>query len=308
MSTYNHVSPMTLGTVQLGMNYGIANESGKPSEEKSFSILRSALENGVTTLDTARAYGNSEEVIGGFLKTWQGPMPNIITKVRKLQGSTPKELEQFATESVEASLRDLGVSRVSAVMLHGATDPAIHGKACAHAVKALIDHGYTDRVGVSVYTAQDIREMLKYDIFSVTQVPMSIFDQRLIADGSVAELAAQGYDVFVRSVFLQGLFFLDPDTMDDPILLEHAAPKIRLLRQIAESLGITVAQLAISFMRSCPGVTSLVLGADNPEQVKQNIAYFDIPVPDTDTITLLQREFAAMDIPEIMKVLSRPKN
>lgn len=308
MSTYHNFSPMTLGTVQLGMNYGIANDGGKPSEEVSFSILRTALENGVTTLDTARAYGDSEAVIGRFLKTWQGPSPRIITKIRKLQGSTPKELEQFATESVEASLESLGVSKVDGIMLHGATDPMIHGQACADAVKTLIRHGYTDRVGVSVYNADDIRGMLKYDIFSITQVPMSIFDQRLIADGSVDALAARGYDVFVRSVFLQGLFFLDPDKITDPILLEHAAPKIRLLRQIAENLGLTVAQLAISFMRSCPGVTSLVLGADTPQQVKQNVAYFDTPALDADTAAILQREFAAVDIPEIMKVLSRPKN
>ena len=170
-------SEMTLGTVQLGMNYGIANQDGKPSEEKSFSILRSALEGGVNTLDTARAYGDSEQVIGRFLKTWDGEMPNIVTKVPKLQGDTPKELEKFVAESVEQSMQNLGVNKLSAVMLHGAKDPIIHGKACADAVKGLIDHGYTERVGVSVYGADDIDGMLPYDVFSVTQVPMSIFDQ-----------------------------------------------------------------------------------------------------------------------------------
>lgn len=307
MRTYHPFSPMTLGTVQLGMNYGIANDGGKPSEEVSFSILRTALESGVTTLDTARAYGDSEAVIGRFLKTWEGTMPNIVTKIRKLQGETEKELTAFAVESVEGSLRDLGVNKVSAIMLHGAQDPTIHGTACANAMKYLLDKGYTDRVGVSVYTAQDIQGMLEYDIFSVTQIPMSVFDQRLIADGSVAALAARGYDVFVRSVFLQGLFFLDPDKICDPILLAHAAPKIRLLRQIAEELGITVAQLAISFMRSCPGVTSLVLGADTPAQVMQNTAYFDTPALCPEIAAQLRTEFADVDIPEIMKVLSRPK-
>ena len=300
-------SPMTLGTVQLGMNYGIANDAGKPSEETSFSILRTALENGVTTLDTARAYGDSEAVIGRFLKTWEGPAPHIITKIRKFQGSTPKELEKYATESVEASLESLGVNKVDGIMLHGATDPIVHGQACADAVKALIDHGYTDRVGVSVYNADDIRGMLKYDIFSITQVPMSIFDQRLIADGCVDALAQRGYDVFVRSVFLQGLFFLDPDKITDPILLEHAEPKIRLLWNIAEEKGITVAQLAIAFMRACPGVTSLVLGADNADQVRSNTSYFIPPALDEDTTLMLKKEFATVDIPEIMKVLSRPK-
>ena len=301
------ISAMTLGTVQLGMNYGIANQDGKPDEEKSFSILRSALENGVTCLDTARAYGDSELVIGRFLKTWEGEAPAIITKVRKLQGETPKELEQFVTESVEQSLDRLGVNKLDAVMLHGAQDPIIHGKACADAMKALLDHGYTDKVGVSVYTAEDIEGMLPYDIFSVTQVPMSIFDQRLIADGSIAKLQERDYTVFVRSVFLQGLFFLDPDKMDDPILLEHAAPKIRLLRQIAEANNMTVAQLAIAFMRDCGGTTSLVLGADTPEQVSSNIAYFDTPVLDEAVMAQLRREFANVDIPEIMKVLTRPK-
>jgi len=300
-------TPMTLGTVQLGMNYGIANHSGKPSEEKSFSILRSALSGGVNTLDTARAYGDSEAVIGRFLKTWDGQMPNIVTKIRKLQGETQKELTAFAVESVEGSLQDLGVNKVSAIMLHGAQDPMIHGTACANAMKYLLDKGYADRVGVSVYTAEDIQGMLQHEIFSVTQVPMSIFDQRLIADGSIAALAERGYDVFVRSVFLQGLFFLDPDNMTDPILLEHAAPKIRLLRETAEKLGMTVAQLAIAFMRDQAGVTSLVLGADTPEQVKNNIAYFDTPTLDEATLAFLKKEFARVDIPEIMKILSRPK-
>ena len=302
-----NISPMTLGTVQLGMNYGIANDAGKPSEEKSFSILRSALESGVTALDTARAYGDSELVIGRFLRQWKGEMPAIITKVPNLEGDSPKELERFATEAVEQSLERLGVNKVAGIMLHGAKDPIIYGKACADAVKALVDHGYTDRVGVSVYVAEDIEGMLPYDIFSITQVPMSIFDQRLIAGGSIAKLREQEYSVFVRSVFLQGLFFLDPEKVDDPILVEHAVPKIRLLQRIARELGMTVAQLAIAFMRDCAGVTSLVLGADTPEQVRSNIAYFDAPALDESVMQLLQREFAFVDIPEIMKVLSRPK-
>jgi len=301
------ISPMTLGTVQLGMNYGIANDAGKPDEEKSFSILRTALEGGVTALDTARAYGDSELVIGRFLKQWQGKLPAIVTKIPKLQGDSPKELEKFATESVEQSLERLGVNKVSAVMLHGAKDPIIHGKACADAVKALLDHGYTDRVGVSIYTAEDIEGMLPYDIFSVTQVPMSIFDQQLIAGGFIDKLKQRDYTVFVRSVFLQGLFFLDPEKVTDPILVEHAVPKIRLIQQIAADLGMSVAQLAIAFMRDCAGVTSLVLGADTPEQVKSNIAYFDAPALDEKVMALLRREFAFVNIPEIMKVLSRPK-
>jgi len=302
-----NISPMTLGTVQLGMNYGIANDAGKPDEEKSFSILRTALEGGITVLDTARAYGDSELVIGRFLKQWQGEPPAIITKVPTLQGTTPKELERFVTESVERSLERLGVNKLESVMLHGAKDPILHGKACADAVKALINQGYTDKVGVSVYTAEDIAGMLQYDIFSLTQVPMSIFDQRLITGGWIDQLKARDYTVYVRSVFLQGLFFLNPDTMTDPILLKHAAPKLRLLRQVAEEEHMTLAQLAIAFIRDCPGVTSLVLGADTPEQVRENLAQFATAPLSQEVTDRLRREFANVDIPAIMQVLSRPK-
>ena len=298
---------MTLGTVQLGMNYGIANNDGKPDEAKSFAILRSALENGVNSLDTARAYGDSEEVIGRFLKTWEGETPFITTKIKKFQGETEKELEAYAVESLETSLEKLGVSCVDAVMLHAAGDIFAHGQKIVDILERLVKRGYTKKVGVSVYNTEEIDEMLKYDALTVTQVPMSIFDQRLIAGGSVAKLAQRDYTVFVRSVFLQGLFFLDPDTMDDPILVEHAAPKIRLLRQIAAAEGMTVAQLAIAFMRDCVGVTSLVLGADTPEQVKNNIDYFSTPTLSDSTIQVLQKEFEDVDIPAIMQVLSRPK-
>ena len=300
-------SAMSLGTVQLGMNYGIANQDGKPSQEKSFAILRTALENGVNALDTARGYGDSEAVIGRFLKTWQGERPFLTTKILDLQGDSPKELERFAAQSVETSLEMLGVSKVDRVMLHRASDVYIHGKVAQQAMENLVRMGYCDRVGVSVYTAGDIKEMLRYEGFTLTQVPMSVFDQRLIADGSLEALGKRGCEVYVRSVFLQGLFFLDPDAVTDPILQQHAVPGIRRLRQVAQSLGLTVAQLAIAFIRDLPGVTSLVLGADTPEQVRQNCGYFATAALEEATLAELKREFAHTDIPAIMQVLSRPK-
>ena len=303
----NKISAMSLGTVQLGMNYGIANDGGKPDEAKSHSMLRAALECGITSLDTARAYGDSEEVIGRFLKTWEGEMPFITTKVHKIQGESAAEVEKFIVSSVEDSLRRLGVNKVNGVMLHVTQDLYDHGQKAADAMASLVKRGYTDIVGASVYNSTEVEEMLKYDVYTTTQVPMSIFDQRLIASGTVDKLKERDFTVFVRSVFLQGLFFLDPDKQDDPILVEHAVPKIRLLREIAASEGLTIAQLAIAFMRDTAGVTSLVLGADTPDQVRDNFAYFDVPSLSADVMTKLRAEFAEVNIPEIMKVLARPK-
>ncbi len=297
---------MTIGTVQLGMNYGIANEGGKPDEQKSFAMLRAAFENGAASLDTSPAYGNSEEVIGRFLKTWDGETPYITTKIPRTDENT-RDIETHVIASIERSLERFGVKKVNCVLVHNVNDMYKYGASLAAAMEKIQKLGYTDSVGVSVYTGEDVDEMLRSPQYTATQVPMSIFDQRLIAGGYIRRLKDAGYTVFVRSVFLQGVFFLDPDKVSDPILVEHAVPKIRLIREIARSEGMSVAQLSIAFMRDCDGVSSLVLGADAPEQVRENISYFDAPTLSDAVTERLRSEFSSVDIPEIMKVLSRPK-
>ncbi len=298
---------MTLGTVQLGMNYGIANQDGKPNEEKSFAILRTAIENGAASLDTARAYGDSEDVIGRFLKTLNGERPFITTKI-PVAKDPMCDIEKHVVSCMEESLRHLGIKKADCVLTHNQSDLYDHGEKLARAMEHLVKLGYTDQVGVSVYNREDAEEMLRYPQFTAIQVPMSIFDQRLIASGTIRKLKDAGYTVFVRSVFLQGLFFLDPDKVTDPILLDHAVPGIRSIRELAASEGMSVAQLAVTFMRDCAGVTSLVLGADSPEQVRENISCFEAPPISASARKRLESEFSGVDIPEIMKVLSRPKS
>ena len=64
-------SKITLGTVQFGLDYGIANTDGKPSYEKARDIVATACENGITSFDTAAAYGDSEKVLGQIFKELQ---------------------------------------------------------------------------------------------------------------------------------------------------------------------------------------------------------------------------------------------
>ncbi len=301
------LSAMSLGTVQLGMNYGIANNDGQPSLEKSFTMLKAALEDGVSSLDTAREYGDAEKVLGDFFKTYKGDLPFITTKVYGVESDNAGEIEKYIVNSAEKSLECMGLDKVNCIMLHTAGDLVRSGKKIADGFESLIRRGYTDTVGVSVYNGSEIEKMLEYDVFTATQIPMSIFDQRLINSGITDKLDARHINTFVRSVFLQGLFFLDPDMVDDPILVKEAVPGIRALRKCAADEGMTVAELAIAFIRDVPGVTSLVLGADTADQVKSNIAYFNTKRISEKTNAVIHDTFRNVDIPEIMKVLSRPK-
>src|SRR5438552_1224712 len=102
-------SKLVLGTVQLGMNYGVNNTTGQPNKEEAFSILDTAWEGGVNTFDTAVAYGTSEEVLGEWLSS------------RSLQGSV-HVISKIKNSEVGDSLRALGVKKLDGCLLHSADD------------------------------------------------------------------------------------------------------------------------------------------------------------------------------------------
>lgn len=305
------VSSMSLGTVQLGMNYGIANHNGKPDQQKSFSMLKEALEHGITSLDTARGYGDSENVLGSFFKEggYKGELPFLTTKFFTTvpSGSPDAMVEKEIIESVETSLSYLKVKKVNCILMHRAEDMTKHGNIVPKTLEGLIKRGYTDIVGTSVYFPHEVATMLENDLYQAIQIPMSLFDQKLIHQGYMKRLEEKHIGVFVRSVFLQGLFFLDPDSMGDPDLAQHAGPHLRKLRTLAERSGMSVAQFAISFIRDIPGVTSLVLGADTPEQVRENIALLDGPAIGEAELHEAFTVFSNVDLEAIMTVLRRPK-
>ena len=325
------LSNMTLGTSQIGFPYGVANTTGWPGLEQSFDMLHFALENGVTSLDTARGYGESEERIGKFFSgsKFAGSMPYITTKLRIGLGTnrpggvilSPGELDELATQciseyeqwkrtiidTIEMSLSQLGLSKVNCIMLHDPIEMLAGGSVLAKVMGELVTKGYTDEVGVSVYQPSEVDAMLQYDEFSATQLPFNLFDQKMIHSGSLKKLKEKNYVVFVRSVFLQGLFFLDPEELDDPLLIEHAAPHIRTLRQLAYDEGVSIAQLAISFVRDTEGVTSLVLGCETNGQIAENIELISGPEISKKTMEAARTAFPNLAYEEIMTVLRRPK-
>lgn len=305
------LSNMSLGTVQLGMNYGIANDAGKPELSKSFDMLSAALESGITSLDTARGYGDAEDVLGQYFKSgrYTGEMPFLTTKFStNLPAGTPAaEVEKAIFTSVETSLEKLGVKKVNCILLHAADDMTKHGDIVPKTLEKLTAKGYTDICGVSIYFPNEVETMLQNDVYQAIQVPMSLFDQKLIHGGYIQRLADKKACVFVRSVFLQGLFFLDPEKITDPDLIKYAAPHIRQLREFCQHEGMSIAQFAISFIRDVPGVTSLVLGSDTPAQVKENIALLDGPAISEGTRAKAAEIFQTVDLDSIMTVLRRPK-
>lgn len=267
------ITPLTLGTVQLGMAYGIANQHGRPDINAGHQILRRATELSVTTWDTSRHYGVSEEVIGSFLSAEDASHPFIISKFKWGEDALGDEklAMQEALAHVKKSLQVLGVENLPLLLYHKDKDQTIGSvmKFLPGVLKSLREEGLIKAGGISLYYPQDAPVILDEPEITGVQLPINVFDQRLLADDTMGQLSDAGKLVFARSVFLQGLFFLPQDKL--PHSLKEATCYIEELQRLAEEAEMSVAQFAFSYVRDIKGVSSIVFGADNVGQVEQNV-------------------------------------
>ena len=266
------ISALSLGTVQLGVNYGISNTSGKPDRTEAFAILDTAAKNGINTLDTAGVYGDSEVVIGEWLKTVVPEnRPFIVTKGKNLDHSSLSALRRSAKEQVESSKKRLGLDILPCFMLHSCDENLEDEKNVKTVFNELKESGDIKFSGISAYAHHDYGEIAASG-FDAVQIPLNLFDWRQIDSGGVKALEESGMMVFVRSVYLQGLVFRDPDALDPR--MEFCRDALTKFRSLCAKYGLSPAELAISFAISLKGITSLVLGSEKAEQVEQNVSLF----------------------------------
>jgi len=260
------LSRLTLGTVQFGLPYGIANRSGQPSYETARDIIACAYEGGVNCLDTAAAYGESEAVIGRALaELGLAERMRVVTKVPPI----PKELtgpavDRFVETAVRKSLAALRLKKLFICLFHREEDAGHIG-----ALVKLQGQGLIEQIGVSTYRTPITAGILTEGRAQAIQIPTNILDQRFIRSGVLNQARQQGVTVFVRSVYLQGLLLMSPEGMDP-----FFAPMVELhpkLAEWAQAAEMSLAELAVRFVLSLDGVSSLVLGMETVDQMRENL-------------------------------------
>ena len=263
------LSVLSLGTVQLGLNYGINNADGKPSQETSNAILDCAIANGINCLDTAAAYGDSEVVIGNWLKTVDpANRPFIVTKAARIEPMPLDALRDDMKKRVAESKKRLGVEQLDMLMLHHFDDYLANQETLLKVMQELKAEGDVRFIGASAYSHHDYGVLADAG-FDATQIPINIFDWGQIENGGLKKLEQSGMMVFVRSVYLQGLVFQDPDHLAPG--MEFARDTLVKFRALCAKYNMSPAALAMAYAVSLPGVTSLVLGSEKVEQVQQNV-------------------------------------
>lgn len=261
------VSLFTLGTVQLGIDYGMVGSTKKPTQDAAFAVLDAAAKLGVNTWDTANNYGDSETVIGNWVAENRGPKPNIITKIGPLDHSSKAALRDDILRQTEKCCKDLQVDKLDMLMLHDFADYDKDRDVCTKVFADLKASGVIRTSAISAYSEHDYRVMADSE-FDAMQIPLNVFDWDKIENGEMDALKQAGKSVFTRSVYLQGLVFMDPQNL--PEKMAFAKPTLEKYQALCKEFEVSPAVLALSYVLSVPAVTSVVLGCQNPEQVASN--------------------------------------
>ena len=293
------ISELTLGTVALGMIYGISNSNDKPQKENSFAVMSLAIKEGINTLDTARTYGEAEQVIGEFReKTGAGKFINVVSKFKispeNLNNKDKARKEIF--HSVRTSIRYLRVGVLPIALFHMNRNlPMDKVLEILPSVIADLKHeGIIDLAGVSVDHPDEAKLFLDNMQFEVAQVPINLFDRRIIDSGMLARMYTEGKIVFARSVFLQGLFFMNPQKLNGNV--RNGRIYIEQLQQIAAEAKVSIGELAFSFVNGLEAVTSIVFGAVNQYQIRENVKMLEASSMNEELRRLIETRFN--EIPE----------
>lgn len=278
------VSALALGTVELGIEYGIPlpGEGGRPSDSDGIRIVHASLDGGITYIDTARAYGESERVLGLALADRRDRVV-LATKAhsQRSDGTTPvgDELARLLLAQLDESLGQLGTDWVDIWQIHN-VDGALLAQ--AETVAGVFDSarraGKIRWSGGSFYGARLPLAALQTDIFDLFQVTYSVLDQRL-ADHFFAVAQARDVGVVVRSVLLKGAL-----TERAEHLPAHLQPLIERSRRFRGSvtgagIGCSPAQAAVAFALANPAIHSVLVGVRRLAEVTDALQAAQLGLP-----------------------------
>jgi aryl-alcohol dehydrogenase-like predicted oxidoreductase len=284
------VPKFVLGTAQLGMDYGRVNRTGKPPRQAAIKMLRHAIAHGVTLLDTARAYGEGEGLIGEALaESWRSRV-TVITKLDLSgvdEGTAPSDVYARVDASIEASCCALRTEKLNTLLLH---NWAHHDMWRGAAWLRLREHqaaGKISKLGASVYRPHEALAALGDPAIQQLQIPTNVLDWRW---KPLHQAFAQRPDVIVhaRSSLLQGI--LAHPAVRWPIVSGFDAEGcVRKLQAFADKFHRDgVADLCLAYVRSLPWSTSVVVGCETIDQLEQNIELFARPTLQPEVIQELE--------------------
>lgn len=267
---------LALGTVQFGLNYGVANTAGQIDAAEAPNILRIARLSGMDTLDTAIAYGDSEAALGSQgVDSWK-----VVTKLPAIPSEcqSDAQVHRWVQEQVRGSLMRLGLERVHGVLLHRPEQLlGEQGQALSRALQGLKDQGLAAKTGISIYHPQELDVLAHAFEPDLVQAPLNILDQSLIYSGWAERLKAKGVEIHVRSTFLQGLLLMKPS--ERPAKFHRWHSIWQQWELWLEKNGLTPLQACLRYSLAVAQVDKVLVGVDNSAQLNTILSAAQGPLP-----------------------------
>lgn len=253
----SNIKKIALGTVQFGIPYGINNSNAIPNRAEVQNIFAIAKKSGVNLLDTAPLYGDAEKKIGEF----SGHQFNVVTKFSSVKNGS--ELKN----SLNSSLANLKQDKIYGYIAHNADQILSHPE-CWDTLQDLKENKVIEKVGYSLYTTEQLEELLNRGLLpDLVQLPFSLLDRKF--SSFLPQLKSIGTEIHVRSVFLQGLYFMDLSKLPEKLL--PLKPSLEEINRICLESDTSINSLALNFVIDNPFIDKVVIGVDSAEQLKENI-------------------------------------
>ena len=257
-------SKLILGTVQFGLRYGINNTIGKLTEDQVFELLETAYDLGVRTLDTAEAYGNAHSVISNFHKQSKKRF-NIISKYSSSNFDYPIDL----VERIQVHCSNFNINYLEGYMFHSYNDFKMNINNDPNVLDNIKNSGLVKKIGVSVYSNNEIEDLLNFKNINLIQLPFNLFDNEYQRKEILEKAKKRNIEIHTRSVFLQGLFFKDINTLTNCLL--PLKNNLSELSQILKNNNIAMESLALNYPLNKTYIDKVLIGVDSLEQLKNNI-------------------------------------
>lgn len=249
---------LALGTVQFGLPYGINNCNGIPDDKELKLIFETAYDSGIRIIDTASAYGNAEQRIAELSNNDY----NIVTKFSEVYNQTTFK------EKLTTSLNSLNAITLYGYIAHNANDLIQFPEIWSYLLWAKNDARIVKKIGYSLYNTEQLDKLLEMKFIpDLVQLPYSILDRKF--EGYFSELKKMNVEIHIRSVFLQGLYFMSPN--DLPVKLMPLQADLRNIHQICEKYEIPVASLALNYVCKNNDIDTVVMGVETCKQLQFNL-------------------------------------
>ena len=257
------VRKLALGTVQFGITYGIANNSGQVQPREVSKILEFANSSAIHTLDTAIAYGESEAVLGKQdLSDF-----SLITKLPAVPIDT-SDVVSWANHQLQCSLQRLNITAVDGLLLHRPAQLLEKfGGALYRQLENFKQQGLVKRIGISIYEPEELDLLCKYFHFDLIQAPFNIIDNRLYETGWLKRLSDMGTALHVRSVFMQGLLLMSEPQR--PKKFSRWDGLWKAWDQWLKETQQTPLQACLRHALAVPEIEKVVVGVDSVTQLQQ---------------------------------------